>query len=232
MIWMEKQHPAEDTKPTSFWITYSDLMSGLLLVFVLLMVVAMTHYAEFNRKKTEVLKNQEERLKSFRELQIKLIGNLEEAFQDETVSIDTTTGVLQIGSGILFGENESELRPEGQERLTRIFDAYIKVILDDQFSDFIKQIEIEGHTNTNGTYLHNLQLSQQRALTVMRELLDHAGKDHDRLQKLVIAGGRSFSNLIYDENGQEDQIRSRRIEIKFRLKETELFSDIYNDLTK
>jgi len=231
-MWTERHHPAEDTKPTSFWITYSDLMSGLLLVFVLLLVVAMSHFAEFNRKKTVILKNQEDRLKSFRELQIKLIGNLEEAFQEETVTIDPTSGILQIGSGILFGENESQLRPQGQERLTRIFDAYIKVILDDEFSDFIKQIEIEGHTNTNGTYLHNLQLSQQRALTVMRVLLDHADKDRERLQKLVTAGGRSFSNLILDANGKEDQVRSRRIEIKFRLKETELFSDIYNELNK
>ncbi len=139
---------------------------------------------------------------------------------------------MQIGSGILFGEGESTLQPEGQERLRKIFDAYISVVLDDDFVGSVKQIEIEGHTNSHGTYLHNLELSQQRAFTVMCELLDHSGSKRERLQQMVVASGRSFSHLIYDEAGNEDKIRSRRIELKFRLKESELFENIYRDLAE
>lgn len=229
MIALSKRSETEAPKQPEFWASYSDLLAGMLMVFTLLLIVAMVHYAEFNRKKIET---QETRLKMFKMLQMRLIRDLENAFDRDTVAIDPNTGVLQIGTGILFGEGEAELQPEGRARLIQIFDAYIQVILNDEFRDFIKEIEIEGHTNTNGTYLLNLELSQQRALAVMKVLLEHAGSNEARLQEMVVAGGRSFSHLVLDANGQEDKVRSRRIEIKFRLKEDELFSDIYQDLTR
>ena len=229
MIIIRKKDASETEKQPEFWASYSDLLAGMLLVFALLLIVSMVHYAEFNRQK---IATQETRLKMFKLLQMQLIEDLESAFENETVVIDPNTGVLQIGSGILFGEGEAELRPEGRTRLLEIFDAYVKVILDEEFKNFIKQIEIEGHTNTNGTYLYNLELSQQRALAVMKLFLEQAGANRDRLQEIVVAGGRSFSHLVLDENGREDKVRSRRIEIKFRLKEDELFTDIYQDLTR
>ena len=169
---------------------------------------------------------------TFYELQQALIDRLSDEFDDEIVHIDPATGVLQIETGILFGEGEATLRADGLERLARIFDAYIRVILDDRFREFIKRIEIEGHTNSRGTYLANLELSQQRALTVMKELLARAGPHRDELQRMVVAGGRSFAHLIYDEAGREDMVRSRRIELKFRLKESEMFLDIYESIAE
>ena len=231
MMIQRRRNSGGDPRPTEFWLSYSDLMAGMLLVFVLLLIVAMSNYAEFNRRKQERLQDQQQKMVAFRLLQEKLITNLEQAFVDETVNVDPNTGVLQIGSGILFGEGQATLQPEGRRRLLKIFDVYIKVVLDDQFREFIKQIEIEGHTNSRGSYLVNLELSQQRALTVMKELLAHAGPHQQVLQEMVVAGGRSFSHLVFHENGQEDMVRSRRIEIKFRLKESELFMDIYRELS-
>lgn len=231
MIVQKSRRGGDDpTEQPNFWASYSDLMAGMLLVFVLLLVVALFHFAEFTERKQEVLDAQQAKMESFALLQQRLIESLSNAFEEETVSIDPNTGVLQIGSAILFGEGEFTLRPEGRSRLVVIFEAYVRVVLDPEFKDFIKQIEIEGHTNTNGTYLHNLELSQKRALAVMKELLAHSGEDRARLEELVVASGRSYANLILDTAGKEDPVRSRRIEIKFRLKESELFQDIYKDL--
>ena len=216
----------------NFWVSYSDLMAGMLLVFILLLSVAMFHYAEFNQRKEQLLRRQEQKLASFHRMQQRIIKQLARALIGETVTVDPQTGAVQIGSGILFGEGEAELRPEGKERLATIFDAYVKVILDDRFREAVKQIEIEGHTNSNGTYLFNLELSQQRALAVMKELLTRAGPQSENLEQMVVAGGRSFTHLVRDENGLEDPVKSRRIEIKFRLKEEELFSDIYRELAQ
>ena len=203
----------------------------MLLVFILLLVVALFHYADFNRRKEAVLASQESRLKSFHQLKQRLVGSLAEEMKGEQVSLDANTGVLRIGSGILFGEGEAVLREEGRQRLGKIFDAYIKVVLDDEFRGVIRQIEIEGHTNSNGTYLFNLQLSQQRALTVMQEMLNRVDPDKRiRLQQMVVAGGRSFAHLIYDSEGFEEKELSRRIEIHVRLRESELFQEIYKDL--
>ena len=232
MIQSKSRGHVEEGEKANFWASYSDLMAGMLLVFVLLLVVAMFHFSDFIRQKRELLEAQEVKLKAFHLIQQKLISELSTTFEGETVKIDPNTGVLQIGSGILFGEGEATLRPEGKRQLARIFDAYIKVILSEEFREFIKQIEIEGHTNSHGTYLFNLELSQQRALTVMKELIDRAGSDRQALEQMVVAGGRSFSHLVRDAQGREDKVRSRRIEIKFRLKESEMFQDIFKDLSQ
>ena len=225
------QEPEPRREP-NFWISYSDLMAAMLMVFALLLIVAMVHFAELNRRKQQRLNQQEDRLKSFRELQQLLITDLQDALDDESVTIDPETGALRIGSAVLFGEDEAELRPEGKERLDRIFDDYIRIVLDQRFREAVKQIEIEGHTNSRGDYLYNLELSQRRAYNVMRELLDRAGQDRTVLERLVVAGGRSFAVPVLDGRGVEDMARSRRIEIKFRLKEAELFSEIYRDLSQ
>lgn len=233
MIINIKRKSTESEQPPNFWISYSDLLAGMLLVFALLLIVAMSNFASFNERKKQLLSEQETKLKSFRALQERLIGNLSEAMTDQNAQIDIETGVLQIQSGILFGEGESGLRVDASQRLFQIFDAYIKVILNDEFREFIKYIEIEGHTNSNGGYLYNLKLSQERALTIMRQLLDHASaSDRQMLEKMVVASGRAYSNLILDQQGREDLIKSRRIEIKFRLKESELFDDIYRELVR
>lgn len=230
-LFVSKRKSAEQLEePPNFWASYSDLMAGMLMVFVLLLIVALFHYAEFNQRKEEILETQEQRLKSFHALQQELINKLSDTFSQESVSVDPNTGTLQIGSGILFGEGQATLREDSKQQLQKIFDAYVEVVLDPQFLDAIKQIEIEGHTNSNGTYLHNLELSQQRALTVMKEWLAHNGAGNQDLQDLVIASGRSYAQLILNADGSEDSVRSRRIEIKFRLKERELFESIYRDL--
>lgn len=230
MIGTQRRKTTPDEEAPNFWVAYSDLMAGILMVFALLLIVAMIHYASFIRVKQEVLEAQEQKLKAFHTLEQKLIEKLETASFDDTVKVNPDTGVLQIESGVLFGEGEHLLRREARSRLRNVFDTYIEVVLDESFAPFLKNIDIVGHTNTNGTYLFNLQLSQKRALSVMEELLGHAGDRRSRLETLVMASGRSFAEPILLENGKEDPVASRRIEIKFRLREDEMLRDIYADL--
>ena len=225
-------HSGDDGPQPNFWTSYSDLMAGMLLVFVLLLVIALFHFSEFNRQRQALIKVQEQKLVAFHYLQNRLIGQLKNAFEKEAVSIDSQTGVLQIESGILFGEGQATLSEEGRNRLSRLFETYIQVVLAPEFRGFVKQIEIEGHTNSRGSYLHNLELSQQRALIVMKELLQQEGQEKQLLKELVVAGGRSFSHLVRDAQGREDPVKSRRIEVKFRLKESEMFQDIYRQLSE
>lgn len=218
-----KKHKAEaNEEPTNFWVSYSDLMAAVLLVFALLLVVSMMHYSDF-------INDQADMMRQFAKIEKRLISDVSQAISDENVTIDSETGALRIGAGILFGEGSAELSERGKSRLQNIFQHYIAVVLDPEFKDFVKAIEIEGHTNSNGTYLFNLELSQRRALAVMNELLNQNQTQVNLvdLQAMVVASGRSFSQLIYDDQGQEDKIKSRRIEIKFRLKEDELFRQIY-----
>ncbi len=146
------------------------------------------------------------------------------------VSVDEQTGAIALPSQMLFTTNSATLSEGGQRYLRNFLPVYLDVLLSDEFRTYVAEIIIEGHTDSNGTYLHNLQLSQERALSVANYVLgDSFMSDTLRLNAgtrktllgLVTASGRSFSAPVLDENGNEDQNASRRVEIKFRLKDDE-----------
>lgn len=146
------------------------------------------------------------------------------------VSVDEQTGAIALPSQMLFTTNSATLSNGGQKYLRRFLPVYLDVLLSDEFRSYVAEIIIEGHTDSNGTYLHNLQLSQERALSVanyvlgdsfMSDTLGLNASAKKTLLGLVTASGRSFSAPVLDANGDEDQNASRRVEIKFRLKDDE-----------
>lgn len=146
------------------------------------------------------------------------------------VSVDEQTGAIALPSQMLFTTNSATLSDGGQKYLRRFLPVYLDVLLSDEFRSYVAEIIIEGHTDSNGTYLHNLQLSQERALSVanyvlgdsfMSDTLGLNASAKKTLLGLVTASGRSFSAPVLDVNGDEDQNASRRVEIKFRLKDDE-----------
>lgn len=154
-----------------------------------------------------------------------VVSKLREKLGDK-IEIDPKSGTLRISGNILFRQGESELIEESKFSLKNILTEYIKVLIED---DYIKKnldrIIIEGHTNSDGDYLFNLELSQKRALSVMKFLLELNPKFEDDLKRFVTANGRSETDLIYKTN-EEDKFASRRIEIKFRLKNEEVINNI------
>ena len=78
----------------------------------------------------------------------------------------------------------------------------------------------------------NLLLSQQRALAVMQFLYESNIVDKKLLSTFVNSSGRSSADLILDKKGVEDKDASRRIEIKFNIKNEEAIKEIQNYLDK
>ena len=150
----------------------------------------------------------------------------------DKIAIDPKSGSLSIAGNILFDQNKYILKDDAKNRLTNILSEYIKVLMDDkEIRDNLDRIIIEGHTNSDGTYLHNLELSQQRALEVMKFLLTLQPDLERHLKGFVAASGRSETDLIA-RNGKENKFASRRIEIKFRLKNDEAMHEISKLLEK
>ena len=115
--------------------------------------------------------------------------------------------------------------------------VYLNVLMSPEFSEYVSEIIIEGHTDTEGTYMHNLELSQQRALAVAyfclseeNDFLDSATLES--LRNIVTANGRSFSDPIYDDYGQIDMDASRRVEFKFRLNDEDMVQEMIDILNE
>src|SRR5699024_4309846 len=118
---------------------------------------------------------------------------------------------------------------QGRKNLEKFVPQYIGILLTDEFQKHISKIIIEGHTDQEGNYLYNLNLSQERSWAVVEEIFssdfnDFSGKGE--LKKVITSNGRSFTQPIYKENGKVDSEKSRRVEFKFRLKDEQTIKNI------
>ena len=152
-----------------------------------------------------------------------------------SVGVDAKTGSISLSGGALFDTGKTDLKTEGMAYLDRILPVYLNVVLSDEFRPYIAEIIIEGHTDSTGktgvdAYLYNMELSQKCAESVadyvlgsdyMSRVLRLTNAQQKDFRSAVTVAGRSYSDLIYDRYGNEDKDASRRVEIKFRLKDDE-----------
>ena len=105
----------------------------------------------------------------------------------------------------------------------------------DEYKDYVGEIIIEGHTDTAGSYITNLELSQNRALAVAKYCLQMSGLSNatkQELQQIMTAKGRSYSDPIYNQDGSVNMDASRRVEFKFRLKDAEMIQEMNRILSE
>ena len=150
-------------------------------------------------------------------------------------TVDPNTGDIVLDSSVFFETGKSAIKEEGQELLNRFIPVYLSVLLQDKYADYLGEIIIEGHTDSSGSYQTNLKLSQDRALQVALYCLDMPSLTREqktKLQQILTAKGRSYSDLVYDENGNEDPDASRRVEFKFSLKDAEMIEEMNRILSE
>lgn len=160
-----------------------------------------------------------------------IIGELQKKFDDSSMKVDAQTGSITFSSDVLFKVNQVTLTSASKDSLREIIPIYLDVLLQDAYKDYIAEIIIEGHTDTMGGYQFNMDLSTSRAMAVAEFCLDERNglneEQIQRLQSLLTVNGRSFSSPIYKAGTTEvDMDASRRVEIKFRLKEEEMIEKI------
>jgi chemotaxis protein MotB len=144
-------------------------------------------------------------------------------------TVDPNNGDIVLDSSVFFESGRSAIKEEGQQLLNRFIPVYLDVLLRDKYADYLGEIIIEGHTDSTGTYENNLKLSQDRALQVALYCLNMPSLTRDqkvRLQQILTAKGRSYSDLVYNAWGQEDADASRRVEFKFSLKDSEMIDEM------
>ncbi|MCI8463021.1 MAG: OmpA family protein [Lachnospiraceae bacterium] len=171
-----------------------------------------------------------------------IIGALQATFDNSSMKVDAQTGSITFSSDVLFRYNSSTLTADSKGSLKEIIPRYLDVLLQDQFRSYIAEIIIEGHTDTDGGYQTNMELSYERAKAVADFCLDSQNglseAKIEQLQQLLTVNGKSWSSPVYkrDASGNltqdVDMAASRRVEIKFRLKEDEMIEKITGILSQ
>lgn len=184
-------------------------------------------------EKTAQLKDQQAQIDQIIGVKADVIETLKNEFSKNNINvdIDAQTGALTLEASVMFDYDQAELTDAGKQALEQILPIYCKVLLQDDYMKYLAEIIIDGYTDTDGDYSYNLQLSQQRSLAVAQYLLDIQGNFLDatqsqNLEKYLTVNGHSMANPVLDANGNVDKDASRRVEVKFRLKDEEMIDEL------
>ena len=184
-------------------------------------------------EKTAQLKDQQAQIDQIIGVKAEVIEALKNEFSKNNINvdIDAQTGALTLEASVMFDYDQAELTDAGKQALEQILPIYCKVLLQDDYMKYLAEIIIDGYTDTDGDYSYNLQLSQQRSLAVAQYLLDIQGNFLDatqsqNLEKYLTVNGHSMANPVLDANGNVDKDASRRVEVKFRLKDEEMIDEL------
>ena len=288
----------------SYWISYSDMMAGMLFTFALILFMAIYQLVDLQQKKTIELETKEAQLSTQQSLLIdqeaelrdkeellatttlmlqeqqkeldenrtaltsaqqslslqqskieeqaallaaqqteidKLIGlrsRIIEELRDELrgagldAVVDRNTGAIAFTGAVLFDSNQNTLKDSGKTLLNAFIPVYIRTLMSEENEGYVGEIIIEGHTDTDGTYLHNLGLSQERALAVAQyclggEMTGLSRQEKAMLQSILTANGRSFADPVYLSDGVTvDKEASRRVVFKFRMKDSDMIDQM------
>ena len=300
---MRRRSKRRQDEETTYWLSYSDMMAGLLLTFVVIISLTVLHSKiQYDEKQTQLLGKEQELIIQSQELenerltveeqgaklnaqelklseqegelltkqrqldeqqktltrQSELLDEFQKLIDDQqtkldniigiraeiiealkkefdnsslSVKVDEKTGAITMDSSILFAYNQSALKSTGEDFLDDFLPRYTKILLSPKYKSYISEIVIEGHTDTDGNYLFNLELSQKRAYSVASYCTSEKNKllskrELEALEKVLSTTGRSFSDPIYKNDGTVDADASRRVEILFRLRDEEMIREM------
>ena len=172
------------------------------------------------------LQAQKAKIKNLTGIKIKIIAELKQSLGDN-VEIDAKSGSMRLSSNILFDKGSAKLKESSKKELKKVFIHYIGALTSNRnIKEQLERIVIEGHTDSDGGYLLNLNLSQKRAYAVMNYLLTLDFTKKNNIKPLLVASGRSYLDALYYKDGRENKYASRRIEIKFRLRNDDAMNQI------
>jgi outer membrane protein OmpA-like peptidoglycan-associated protein len=215
-----KQKENEDNS----WLHISDMMSGLMMVFLFISISYMiTVLKEKNRIKEIAV--------TYEKLQNNLYDELLKEFKKDLDKWDAeivkqSLSVKFKSPDILFRVGSDELQPRFKEILNDFFPRYIKILTQSRFKNEIEEIRIEGHTSSEWsekvlpeiTYFNNMKLSQDRTRSVLEFVSSNYDIQNQKswMRNLITANGLSSSKLILNSDGAENAEKSRRVEFRVR----------------
>lgn len=204
------KRPSKVEGESPFWISFSDLMSALMVLFLVVMAVTLI----------AVTKNvtAEEEAKIRREKEIKgVMALIKRESLKKNVHVDDVTYKIDLGEVVRFNSGSFTIKPEAASFLR----SYVPVLLEAKNTaegqKWMRRIVVEGYTDTDGTYLYNLRLSQDRSRSVVCELFAGPADGEKTLnqfqlrqiQDLFLVGGYSFNTSVI-----ADKAAARVVELK------------------
>ena len=209
---IRRRRSAKSQGESPFWISYADLMTAMMTLFLAAMAVTMVAitYKVRQVQSAEVIRANEVR---------QICNNIRDRFTgDITIQVDCTDNRISFGEAGRFAHDDYHLPAGAGPALARLVPVVLAAADGPLGHKWLKQVVIEGFTDTDGSYLYNLHLSLERSEWVMCQLLDPklnrdlslAPDELRRVRDLFLAGGVSFNGAKSTKDA------SRRVELRLQ----------------
>ena len=231
----------KDKNSDNIWSSISDLMSGLMIVFLFTSVIFMSKVIDENTNIKKQQQTVENIVATYEESKENIYNDLYNEFENDiknfNMEIDKDGTVRFKEPEVFFNKGESELKTEFKDILDSFFPRYINLIYT-KYKDKVTEIRIEGHTSSEWedgvdkkvSYFKNMELSQDRTRNVLEYVMNmkELNEYEDWLIDNITANGMSYSHRIFKEN-IEDKDASRRVEFRVITNSEETINNIIDN---
>ncbi|MEH6628882.1 MAG: OmpA family protein [Motiliproteus sp.] len=183
-----------DVDESGAWLSISDLMSGLLMVFALLLIVSLAQLLELT-----------EQSKSKRVI---IIEGLQQGLEKADISsaVNAETGAIALSETVLFNKGSARLKTSGKRFLDELIPIYSQVIFQSQdIADEVLYLVIEGHSDREGSSQNAMKLSLDRAYSVVAYIHTMTFPYKGAFIRKILAAGRG--DIDARRNDNEGQFR-------------------------
>lgn len=201
------------------WMSVSDLMTGLMIIFLFIAIAYISRVQENQSVLTDYVETK-------KELHDKLIREFAGDTLKWQMSIGKDLSMKFNNPSVLFAQGRWDLTPEFKAILNEFLPKYFDILLKDDLRYNIKEIRIEGHTDNvpypqldSDPYIANVILSQRRALSVLRYFrsMPAYAKFSEEQKRLLeywfTCNGLSYGKSL-DDNGEYTLFSKNRVNLE------------------
>ena len=217
-MWNKKKDQNAPHRGDAFTTSVSDLMAGLLSIFILALCYFMLNFQTVTNKYT-----------GNTELRNQLLKDVGKALQAQglQVRIDPKQGVLRIPESVLFESVEANIKEQGQAAVGKLSQSLLKTMTRPEYREALETVFIEGHTDNvpihNEFFQSNWELSTQRAINTWNLMRNDVPEFNwlvnPRGEPIFSCSGYAETRPVrengLDPNSEEGRAANRRIDIRF-----------------
>lgn len=210
----------QENHENAFNLSISDLMAGMLSVFILAVCYFMLNLGQV---KDQYMGNNAKRDQLLEEIQEEM------SERGISVKIDKKQGVLRIPEGALFAQGEADVKEEGQQVIRNLGDVLYQLLDKKEYKNVVETVFIEGHTDNvdihTDDFPSNWELSTKRAINtwnLMRGDVPELDREKNANEQPIFscsgyADTRPIVDDEYDEDSEEGRQANRRIDLRFTM---------------
>ncbi len=167
---------AKQESESPFWISFSDLMSALMVLFLVVMAVTLIAVTKSVTAEEEAKIQREKDIRA-------VMAQIKSDSAEKNVNVDGATYRIDLGEIVRFESGDYSIKPEAARFLRDYIPVLLKAKSSEEGQKWMRRVVVEGFTDQDGTYLYNLALSLNRSRSVVCTLFSKPGPDERLLSE-------------------------------------------------